>query len=765
MMCKRRRRPSPHGLVRTAVLALALAGLAACSGSSGNSGSEGEPGPVGPPGPPGGGVGNVAGAEFITATITKVSVPADGKAVVELYLTNQDNLKLVGMPAASMGFVLARLEPAFNGQSSTWRAITRRTEAFPGTPAPNKPEFVTGTGPTNQGYTESATVGTWVDNRDGTYRYTFAKNLLTDDDIAYDGSLVHRVGLEIRTRPAAAPVAIPANNATYTFRPATGELVVSGREIVDNDTCNACHDNLSFHGDARFDLQYCAMCHEAYSADAQTGNSIDLKVMIHKIHRGDLPKGTYGIFGFGNTFQDFTNVAFTQSQLNCQTCHEESDADTPQASNWRLTVNSQACGSCHNNVNFQTGVNHGGVAATEDQCGSCHGPDSSIASGDLRAEAVHFDPFLRAAERFRYEVLNVVDTAPGQRPTVTIRVVDPTNGNAPYDIKAPGGPFQIGNAALRVDVAWSTRPDFTNTGSGSAAAASGTPAQPFSIDFKANGVPDPAFPGGFKATATRAIPAGATGSGSALLEGRPNVDVDGNGSPDAVPVAAAGKAFKITDATPVAYRQVAEIARCNDCHKQLSLHGGNRTGNTELCATCHNPNATDINRRVAGSNCEAVTGTLDDQTIDFKVMVHAIHAGPLANYKVCGFGNSGHDYSHVTYPGKLNNCEGCHRSDPATYYPPEPGVAFATTIDAGPDRSTPLGDVAISPATAVCSACHTGSSARVHMELNGGSFNAIKAADSSIPAAPLETCGTCHGPGRVADVKIVHGIGRFNDSN
>ena len=617
----------------------------------------------------------------------------------------------------------------------------------------------------NQGYTEPATAGTWVDNRDGTYRYTFAKNLLTDADIAYDGSLAHRVGLEIRTRPAAASVAIPANNATYTFRPATGELVVSGREIVDNDTCNACHDNLSVHGDARFDLQYCAMCHESYSVDAQTGNSIDLKVMIHKIHRGDLPTGTYGIFGFGNTFQDFTDVAFTQSQLNCQTCHEESDTDTPQASNWRLTVNSQACGSCHNNVNFQTGVNHGGVAATEDQCSSCHGPDSSIANGNLRAEAVHFDPFLRAAERFRYEVLNVVDTAPGQRPTVTIRVVDPTNGNAPWDIKAPGGPFQIGNAALRVDVAWSTRPDFTNTGSGSAGAASGTPAQPISIDFKANGVPDPAFPGGFKATAARAIPADAIGSGSALLEGRPNVDVDGNGTPDSVPVTAAGKAFKITDPTPVAYRQVVEIARCNDCHKQLALHGDNRAGNTELCATCHNPNATDINRRVAGSNCEAVTGTLDDQTIDLKVMVHAIHAGPLAGYKVCGYNNTGYDFSHVTYPGRLNNCEGCHRSDPATYYPPEPGVALATTIDAGPDRSTPLGDVAISPATAVCSACHTGISARVHMELNGGSFNAIKAADSTIPGAALETCGTCHGPGRVADVKIVHGIGRFNDSN
>ena len=243
---------------------------------------------------------------------------------------------------------------------------------------------------------------------------------------------------------------------------------------------------------------------------------------------------------------------------------------------------------------------------------------------------------------------------------MTIRVTDPTNDDAPYDIKAAGGPFQIGNAALRVDVAFSTRPDFTNTGSGSATIAAGTPAQPISIDFKANGVPDPAYAGAFKATAAVPIPATATGSGSAILEGRPNVRLDTNGDgvleTVAVPVVASGKTLAITDATPVAYRQVVDIAKCNDCHKQLSLHGENRTGNAELCATCHNPNATDINRRVAGSNCEIVTGTLDDQTIDFKVMVHAIHAGAIADYKVCGFGNTGYDFSRVRYPGKLDNC-------------------------------------------------------------------------------------------------------------
>jgi len=347
-------------------------------------------------------------------------------------------------------------------------------------------------------------------------------------------------------------------------------------------------------------------------------------------------------------------------------------------------------------------------------------------------------------------------------------VTDPTNNDAPYDIKAAGGPFQIGNASLRVDVAFSTRPDFTNTGSGSATATTGAPAQPISIDVKANGVPDPEFPGAFKATATVAIPAAATGSGSAILEGRPNVRIDTNRDgvleTVAVPVVASGKAFAITDATPVAYRQVVDIAKCNDCHKQLSLHGENRSGNAELCATCHNPNATDINRRVAGSNCEIVTGTLDDQSIDFKFMVHAIHAGAIANYTVCGFGNTGYDFSQVTYPGKLNNCEGCHLPD--TYYPPDAATALATTIDAAPaanpDRSTPLGDTAVSPATTVCSTCHTSVAARNHMLTSGGSVNAIKDADSRISGAPVEDCGTCHGPGRSADVKTVHGIGQFN---
>ena len=372
-------RPRPRWV---ALLACAALALAACSGDDAKTESGGTPGPVDPPGPPPtGGTGvPVTSAKFIRSSIVSATIPEDGKPIIEVRLEDESGQPLIGLQAANISFVLARLEPGVNGKSSTWHAVTRRTEAFPGTPTPVPASAVTGTGPTNQATTEPATRGQWVEGNqaNGQYFYTFAQSLKGIDDIPFDPSLVHRVGLEIRLRPSGATASIPSNNAVRTWAPTTGGAIESGREIVDNDTCNACHDQLAFHGGARFDLQYCAMCHESYSFDAQTGNTIDLKVMIHKIHRDQLPSGPYGIFGYSNVFYDYADIQFTQDQRNCQTCHEESDTDTPQASNWRLTVNREACGSCHNAVNFDTGAGHGGVAATDDQCLACHGPSSRL---------------------------------------------------------------------------------------------------------------------------------------------------------------------------------------------------------------------------------------------------------------------------------------------------------------------------------------------------------------------------------------------------
>ena len=64
------------------------------------------------------------------------------------------------------------------------------------------------------------------------------------------------------------------------------------------------------------------------------------------------------------------------------------------------------------------------------------------------------------------------------------------------------------------------------------------------------------------------------------------------------------------------------------------------------------------------------------------------------SYDVCGFGNSAHSYDFL-YPGKLENCEGCH--NPGTYHPVEPGTVLGTTVDVGLDATSPTDDVVISP--------------------------------------------------------------------
>ena len=79
--------------------------------------------------------------------------------------------------------------------------------------------------------------------------------------------------------------------------------------------------------------------------------------------------------------------------------------------------------------------------------------------------------------------------------------------------------------------------------------------------------------------ATDAIPTGIAGTGMATLEGRPQPLIDG--TPTSVAVASNWMPFAITDATAQARRSIVDINKCNDCHKNLSLHGDNRSGNTE----------------------------------------------------------------------------------------------------------------------------------------------------------------------------------------
>jgi hypothetical protein len=112
-----------------------------------------------------------------------------------------------------------------------------------------------------------------------------------------------------------------------------------------------------------------------------------------------------------------------------------------------------------------------------------------------------------------------------------------------------------------------------------------------------------------------------------------------------------------------------------------------------------------------------------------------------------------HDFSHVRYPGNLNNCGACHTD--STYEVPINTNALPTTIKTGSDPAVPNDDTKITPTSAVCSSCHDSISARTHMTEEGGRFDLSYTAEGEASAGgPSGTqpaghtdrtdCSACH---------------------
>ncbi|NCF15291.1 MAG: OmcA/MtrC family decaheme c-type cytochrome [Gammaproteobacteria bacterium] len=758
------RRSFSHN-IRLATLILASALLFACdsntgpagpAGPQGDTGNPGTPGPSGPPGPSGTAVAYDT-ADTINAEVQSVVIPAGGGApTVTLLLTNDLGFGLQGLPSNTLAFTIAQLTPGTAGGSSEWQSYVTSGRTTP---------------PDVQASTESATAGTFTDNLDGTYVYTFSQNL-TDYPAGptYDESKTHRLGIEIRTNRVL-PRNIPSNNAPYDFVPAGGSPSFE-RLIVNNAVCNACHDNLGIHGDARFDINYCMTCHNPYSIDPDTaaeewGGTVDMKRMIHKVHAGVNLTYGYTIIGFGGRPHDYSDVVFPQDLRNCTTCHDETDPTIPQADNWRLVQNRDSCGACHDWIDWDGSKNDadllhpGGFVFLDDtDCMTCHGDDTTAFDGAYRVANVHRQLDVEAQAEFEYEIVGIFDTNIGDMTTVDYRVNNPITG-VPWDLLNDPEWTTCGPSRLAVGIAWDTA-DYHNNGTGV------TPGLPISITAIAcNGaMPEDRGEGVYRVVSPVAIPANAGASLAVTIDGHPAVDINGSLERIAVPNVAGYEAIGTGDTVP--RRNVVAIEKCDDCHQQLSMHGNNRTDNIEVCVTCHAPNATDINRRLAPcSNApddpdEPGIGT-DDATIDMKVMIHALHAADFTGqaYSACGFrfpsGGTAHTFDFV-YPGKLNNCAGCHVD--GGFYPVDPNEVLGTTIDAN-DPADVTDDLVVSPNTAVCSSCHVSELAANHMMQNGGDFNASKDVDSNLVSSGSETCEVCHGPGSSSDTGVVHGVGEF----
>ena len=98
-------------------------------------------------------------------------------------------------------------------------------------------------------------------------------------------------------------------------------------------------------------------------------------------------------------------------------------------------------------------------------------------------------------------------------------------------------------------------------------------------------------------------------------------------------------------------RQIVQRDTCNQCHDSLAAHGGSRQA-IELCLGCHTQGAIDPET---------------ENSLDFNVMIHRIHAGSAlpsvqagAPYGIVGYGARVHDYARGAYPRPIAHCQSCH---------------------------------------------------------------------------------------------------------
>lgn len=769
-----RNRSSKHwtGLAAAACLALALA---ACGSGSGSSTAESAPAPL----PTVIDTGATALAASTALNIRVNSVTIDTRPVVDFTVTNQAGAGMTGLTENDLRFNLAKLIPGSNGDLASWQNYINRARSG-----------------AVQASQERATAGyafgTLARQGSGRYIYTFATNIAdpasnpcpapcTDAagkplDIRFEPALTHRVTVQ------QANSAYPETTGWHDFVPA-GSAVVMQRDIVATSTCNSCHNELRAHG-TRVDTKLCVTCHNPGSWVAGTPNAtVDFKVMVHRIHYNNggaaLPSVQAGVpYKIGSA--DFSSVTFPQDVRSCTRCHEGTPGTagvtvtaTAQGDHWKTQPSMQACGSCHDNVYFgsapdptrtyQTKAHSGGVMTDDSTCVLCHASGKFADAKDIAIAHSFPARLATAAGRFKFNILGVSGAAPGGTPVVTFSVTDPTRADAAYDIKADA-PFTAagGASSLSLKLGWTTA-DFGNDGSAQAYG------QPVSINaLTAAAVPGSA-PGTYTVTSPTALPAGLTGTMRVTLEGHPAGDVTTAGAfTDRLAVKSVFKDVAVTGSV-VARRGVVDIDKCNVCHGTLSLHGNNRTNEVGVCTVCHNPNATDAARRPTSAG--VLTGGVDgkaEESIDFKTMVHGIHAGEASQggfrqkgITVYGFGGTANSFGKVVFPGKLGDCTTCHAGESyrltGLWTAPTANGIRGTTLNSGASAIDAADNLRASPTAAVCASCHDGAVARLHMQdaSAGGTFSATQA---TLNAGAGESCTFCHGEGRVFDVKSVHGV-------
>ncbi len=652
-------------------------------GTQGEQGPQGDQGEQGTQGPPGESA-FIPGAG-LNVTILNAIIPADRKPVVTFNLTDGAGVpvKVSDLDSNGIRFLIAVIEEDSATGLTSYKSYVTSTASGKNYTVDSTEKEPTLSEATQATYENK---GSFSEISAGMYTYTFETTLPAD----YNASATHVIGIFAYKNSRE-----DVSDAIHTFVPDGSQVTVT-RLISKTETCNVCHEPLALHGGVRQEFTLCLLCHTPQTTDPETGNTVDFKVLIHKIHNGaDLPSvenGTsYYIVGHNQHVYNFSVVKWPQDVRNCQKCHTG-----PQGDNYKLAPSRDACGSCHDDVDFATGDNHdGGQQTTDSVCSSCH------PSGDIETDhEIEPWPFEFLVELSMTPPANAEYYVAGEAPLVTVVIRNASTGGVIDPNTIANGTWSRGYLYVS-GPRENTRPVLTT------AALSGNYTFYAENDLRVNVTDvDPRITRSTtNITYQLADVANVTsGTYTLFVEVKRGTELGGWAILN----------FQIGTSTVDPFI----ATNCMDCH------GDNRQHpeffaveyNTDICKSCH-----DYERQVPGELGWSFTGGWNGFGAGPIVRkVHGVHYGSSLDYPedlVFPILRNAFDFSHVTFPQDVRNCDKCHSETE---------------------------DWMEEPSRLACLACHDSDVAVTHAKLM---------TDDPTPNDPwsgdeTESCPVCHGAER-----------------
>jgi OmcA/MtrC family decaheme c-type cytochrome len=591
------------------------------------------------------------------------AVFSDGRVKQDLALSN-------------VSVTIAKLVPGTNGNPDQWVNYIYRTETAAAGVGPNNTPVLASARQATLDPKPAALAATQLTlNPEGYYTYRFStdiKDPTKTSGVVFEPNRTHRVALQLNYRNAAGQTVVANPWFDFTFDANGRSVPVTDpnqtRRMVDVAQCNGCHDRLAIHGGNRVDTQYCVLCHNPGTTDANSGNVLTLSTMVHKIHAGRLLHSQmnaggehYVIWGFGNTPHDYSEVGFPQDLRNCTVCHTAANPNTPQGDNWKTKPTREACLTCHANkpgsdwyrTHFVLNANRDPHAPaslmTNATCAGCHSPGSPVAP-----ERVHFNQNEDHAPFYQMNIESAVYDPAARAVTVKYFLSNPLQGNAAYnlvtsDCTGSGATLNCPSTSkfgnLRLYLAYQNlvgQP--TGVTEFSAYNNGGSAANVFAY----RGTND----GSNRYTVQIPVPADVPGisqaAGSARVvtigqvkEPKLQVKAAADPRPPVSPIELINVSVQHTHkdlaltGPLVPRRAIVSNEKCEVCHGLLGTTSGSNTmanafhsgarNTVESCAMCHDPNR-------SSSSTIMTNGLALNESYHFKRMIHGIHGNSKRTY-------------------------------------------------------------------------------------------------------------------------------------